>query len=113
MNNRIEIDTENNIMERLQKSAVSHGLRLTYTQQTFYLRLVSYAIEKGELCPEGLKLSLSINDMVSSLNISKRMVIKSLKNLSDCGILFRYNGMTFPRSMTTVIKKEFYERDNT
>lgn len=106
----MDMATDIEIMERLQKKALSNGVRLTYTQKIFFLRLVSYTADKGEPCPEGLRISLSVDEMTSFLNISKRMVIQSLRILSDCGILLRYNGMTFPRSILTIIKKEFYER---
>lgn len=104
--------TNNEIMERLQASALAYGICLTYTQKAFYLRLIAYAADNGESCTEGLKISLSVNEMATFLNISKRMVIQCLRIFTDCGILFRYNGMTFPRSVITIIKKEFYERSN-
>ena len=106
----MSIATDIEIMERLQTKALSCGVWLTYTQKVFFLRLVSYAADKGQPCSEGLRVSLSVNEMPSFLNISKRMVIQSLRVLSDCGILLRYNGMTFPRSVFTIVKKKFYER---
>ena len=105
--------TNNEIMERLQASALAYGIRLTYTQKAFYLRLIAYAADNGKFCTEGLKISLSVIEMATFLNISKRMVIQCLRIFTDCGILLRYNGMTFPRSVITIIKKEFYERSNT
>lgn len=105
--------TDIEIMERLQTKALSYGVRLTYTQKLFFLRMVAYAADNGKTCPEGLRISLSVNEMASVLDISKRMVIQSLRVLSDCGILLRYNGMTYPRSVFTIIKKEFYERSKT
>lgn len=109
----MDIATDIEIMERLQTKALSYGVRLTYTQKIFFLRLVVFAADKGEPCPEGLCVSLSVNEMASFLDISKRMVIQSLRILSDCGILLRYNGMTFPRSVLTIIRIEFYERSKT
>lgn len=105
--------TDNEIMKRLQASALAYGVRLTYAQKVFYLRLVAYAAVNGESCPEGLKIYLSVNEMAAFFDISKRMVTKCLRIFTDCGILLRYNGMTFPRSAITIIKKEFYERSNT
>jgi len=110
---KMDMARDNEIMERLQTTALSYGVRLTYTQKLFYLRLVSYAADKGEPCPEGLKVSLSVIEMAFFLDVSKRMIIQSLRIFSDCGILLRYNGMTFPRSVMTIIKKEFYERSKT
>ena len=107
--------TDIEIMERLQSRAVTCGERLTYTHKLFYMRLLYFAARQDSdtSCPEGLKVSLTVNEMASVLNITKRMVVQSLGILSDCGILLRYNGMTFPRSSVTIIKKEFYERSNT
>lgn len=104
--------TDNEIMVLLQKEALTYGVKLTYTQKVFYLRLLMYAMSEGEPCSEGLKVSLSVNDMSSCLSISKRMVVNSLRVLSDCGILLRYKGEnTFPRSSdVTVMKKQFFER---
>lgn len=109
--------TDLEIMERLQAKALSCGTHLTYTQKLFFLRLLSYAdSQDNSLCPDGLCVSLSVNEMVSTLNVTKRMVIQSLRILSDCGILLRYKGATNtfpPVASITVLKREFYERSNT
>lgn len=106
--------TDIEIMERLQSRAVTCGKRLTYTHKLFYMRLLNYAAGEKALCPEGLKVSLTVSEMTSVLNITKRMVVQALKNLSDCGILLRYKGeKSFPPNADiTIIKKEFYERSN-
>lgn len=106
--------TDNEIMERLQGEALGKGIKLTYTQKLFFVRLLRYGLEQGNVCPDGISVSLSVNDMTHQLSISKRMVIQSLRVLSDCGILLRYKGeKSFPRGAdTTVIKSEFYERSN-
>lgn len=104
--------TDNEIMERLQSVAMGCGIKLTYTHKVFFVRLLVYASGYGETCPEGIRISLSVNELSECLSISKRMVIQSLRVFSDCGILLRYKGEnTFPRSAdVTVLKKEFYER---
>lgn len=99
------------IMERLQSAADSRGVHLTYTQNLFFLRLLRYAMKHGVPCREGLNVTLTVDEMVEVLEIKKRMVILSLRNLSDCGALLRYDGGTFPRSACeTIIKREFFER---
>lgn len=105
---------DNEIMEQLQSEALSKGVKLTYTQKLFYVRLLRYGLEYGNVCPEGISVSLSVDELTSQLSISKRMVIQSLRVLCDCGILLRYKGeKSFPRvSNTTVLKREFYERSN-
>jgi len=102
--------TDNEIFERLQSTAGDYGIRLTYTHKLFYVRLLAYASEHGEVCPEGLKVSLSVNEMSTCLSITKRMVEQSLRAFSDSGILLRNIKKSFPRSCDTVLKKEFYER---
>lgn len=104
--------TDNEIMEQLQSEALGKGVKLTYTQKLFYVRLLRYGLEHGILCPDGISVSLSVNELTRQLSISKRMVIQSLRILCDCGILLRYKGeRSFPRgSDTTILKKEFYER---
>lgn len=98
------------IMERLQSRASACGIRLTLTHKVFFLRLVDYAISVNDVVGDGLRISLSEDDMAATFAISKRMVTQSLRVLCDCGILLRYKGMVF----TTVAKKEFFERrDNT
>lgn len=98
------------IMERLQSRASACGIRLTLTHKVFFLRLVDYAISVNDVVGDGLRFSLSEDDMAATFAISKRMVTQSLRVLCDCGILLRYKGMVF----TTVAKKEFFERrDNT
>lgn len=106
--------TDNTIMLRLQSTAVSRGIKITYTQKLFYIRLLVYASKHGESCPEGFKISMSVDELSDCLSISKRMVIQSLRVLSDCGILLRYKGeRSFPRSAdVTILKKEFYERSD-
>lgn len=102
--------TDMEIMERLQSSASACGIRLTFTHKVFFLRLVDYAISVNDVVGDGLRISLSEDDMAATFAISKRMVTQSLRVLCDCGILLRYTGMVF----TTVAKKEFFERrDNT
>lgn len=103
--------TDNEIFERLQSTAGDCNIRLTYTHKLFYIRLLEYAITHGASCLEGLKISLSVNEMSSCLSISKRMVIQSLRVFSDCGILLRYRRNTFPaNACVTILKQEFYER---
>lgn len=99
------------IMERLQSAAASRGVHLTYTQNLFFLRLLRYAVNHGVSCREGLSVTLTVDEMVEVLEIKKRMVILSLRNLSDCGILLRYEGGTFPRSACdTIIRRKIFER---
>ena len=102
--------TDMEIMERLQSRASACGIRLTFTHKVFFLRLVDYAISVNDVVGDGLRISLSEDDMAATFAISKRMVTQSLRVLCDCGILLRYTGLVF----TTVAKKEFFERrDNT
>lgn len=109
--------TDLEIMERLQSKAASCGTHLTYTQMLFFLRLVTYAdSQEDSICPEGLCVSLSVNELVSTLHVTKRMVSQSLRILSDCGILLRHKGEknSFPPvPSTTILRKEFYERSET
>lgn len=111
--------TDIEIMELLQHTAENCGIRLTYMQKIFYIRLLAYALKHGEVCPEGLKISLSVNEMSVCLSLSKRMVIKCLRLLVDCGVILRYSSLdsattskqnTFPAKCITVLKREFYER---
>ena len=102
--------TDLKIMEHLQSRANDYGIRLTFTHKVFFLRLVDYAISVNDVVEDGLRISLSEDDMAATFDISKRMVTQSLRVLCDCGILLRYKGMVF----TTVVKKDFFERrDNT
>lgn len=103
---------DNEIMKCLQDAAKKCGLRLTYTNELFFLRLLEFAQAQGENCPEGIKVVLSINEMSERLSISKRMVISSLRNLIRCGaIIRRREKNTFPQSKSaTILKKQFYER---
>lgn len=111
--------TDIEIMELLQHTAEDCGIRLTYMQKIFYIRLLAYALKHGEVCPEGLKISLSVNEMSVCLSLSKRMVIKCLRLLVDCGVILRYSSLdnatmskqnTFPAKCITILKREFYER---
>lgn len=111
--------TDNEIFERLQSTAGKCGIRLTYTHKLFYLRLLEYASMYGSVRPEGLEISLSVNEMSSCLSITKRMVIQSLRAFVDCGVLLRYSSLssamtnkqnTFPAKCVTILKREFYER---
>lgn len=101
--------TDLEIMERLQSRANACGKRMTLTHKIFFLRLVDYAISLNDVVENGLRISLSEDDMAATFDISKRMVTQSLRVLSDCGILLRYKGLVF----TTVAKKEFFERRET
>jgi hypothetical protein len=103
--------TDNEIFEKLQSTAGNCKIRLTYTQKLFYIRLLEYADKYGTSCPEGLKISLSVNEMSSCLSITKRMVIQSLRVFIDCGVLLRYRRNTFPaNACVTILKHEFYEK---
>lgn len=98
--------TDLEIMERLQSRANDCGKRMTFTHKIFFLRLVDYAISINDAVRDGLRVSLSEDEMAASFDISKRMVTQSLRVLNDCGILLRYKGLIF----TTVAKKDFFER---
>jgi len=100
--------TDLEIMERLQLRANDCGKRITFTHKLFFFRLVDYAISENNVAGDGLRVSLSEDEMASTFDISKRMVTQSLRVLSDCGILLRYRGAK--KIFTTVAKKEFFER---
>lgn len=102
--------TENEIIERLQSTAVSQGVNLTYTHKVFFLKLLDYAKIHGERCPEGMQVLMSVSNLSEKLSISPRMVTQSLQVFRKCGIIQRREGeKTFPRSIsTTVLRKEFY-----
>lgn len=105
--------TENELIEDLQYAAASKGINLTYTHKLFFLKLLDYARENGDYCPEGIKILMSIEDLSKCLSISSRMVSQSLKIFKDCGIILRCeNKKTFPRSTNvTILKKEYYEKE--
>lgn len=103
--------TENDIIEKLQSTAINKGVNLTYTHKLFFLKLLDYAKEHGESCPEGMQILVSVSNLSKKLSISPRMVTQSLQVFRECGIIQRRAGeKTFPRSIsTTVLKKEFYD----
>lgn len=103
--------TDYEIMECLQTTAKDKGIKLTYTHELFFLRLLEYGKTEGVKCPEGIKVVLSVNEMSERLSISQRMVVSSLRTLSSCGAILRQRDIkTFPQSKSaTILKNIFYE----
>lgn len=104
--------TDNEIIENLQSTAANKGVNLTYTHKLFFLKLLNYACKYGYVCPEGIKVFMSVADLSKYLSVSRRMVSQSLKVFTDCDIILRCEGeKTFPRSTNiTILKKEYYEK---
>lgn len=124
MNKKIEIAPVTEILERIQAQESKwlatatenekKSLVFTYDTNIFYLRMLSYALENGEECPEGLMLRLTVDNMVNILQYSGGMTQKSLSCLSKCGVIKRVdeNGKSAPvkgRLASTILKREFYE----
>jgi DNA-binding transcriptional regulator GbsR (MarR family) len=125
MKNNVEVAPIKEILERIQEQENSwlaiapeeekKKFKITYDTNIFYLRMLNYAVENGEVCPEGLFIRLTIAEMVKILGYSGGKTQKSISSLSKCGIIRRTDdsGIEAPATRipaTTILKKEFYEK---
>lgn len=83
--------SDNEVVLRLGELAKQSGVRLTYSQNMFYLSLLHYAEKHGVFDEETQEyyLQLSVAEFVEKLHSPHTTVIKSLKLLSDCGAIRR------------------------
>jgi len=99
----------NNLLTLLKNQSDNKGVKLNLSHIAFYVRLLGCAYSKGEECEEGLKISMSVEEMSKACEVTKTKVMEALNRLSDCGIILRYKGEnSFPRHPNdTVLLWEF------
>ena len=93
-------------------TACAKGKGITLTQKLFYIHLLRYAEKNGERVDEGLRVCVSEKEMSRAFSISPRMVTKTLRILSENGIILRQDNPEggFPRKPSyTTLLSEFYE----
>jgi len=76
---------ENDILLRLNAAAKTAGVRLSYSNKIFFLRLLDAAE-----CRNGIyRTFLTVNEFSESFNMPKRTVVDSLRRLSACNAIVR------------------------
>lgn len=102
------------ILQRITACSNEKSNPLTYTHKLFYLLLLRYALKHGEQQDDGsLRVCVSEKFMSETFSIAPRMITKSLKILSENGILLRRNNKVkgFQRKPSeTILLPKFFMR---
>ena len=101
----------NEILARIQETAREHGVNLTYTNCSVYLKLLDYAEENSNIVTQyvdAIRINITTMGLAKYIgSISPRIITDSLKKFSECGII-KYT-VNKPNPSTVVLYRRFFE----
>jgi|GEM_PF-3214908 len=104
--------TDFEIFMKLNTAAKRTDVKLTYTNKLFFIRLLNLCTLEGEETKEGYKIRMSALELADKLDISSKMVIKSVDTLVACGAVKRYvTNKKLQESYDTILTPQFYEKE--